>query len=82
MVRNKTRLVAKGYNQEEGIDFDETFAPVTRLEAIRIHLAFVSYMGIKLFQMDVKCAFLNGFLQEVYVKQPSVLKILTFLIMC
>jgi len=82
VVRNKTRLVAKGYNQEEGIDFDETFAPVTRLEAIRIRLAFVSYMGIKLFQMDVKCAFLNGFLQEVYVEQPPVLKILTFLIMC
>ena len=71
VVRNKARLVAKGYNQEEGIDYDETFAPVARLEAIRILLAFASYMGIRLFQMDVKCAFLNGFLQEeVFVEQP------------
>jgi len=64
VVRNKARLVAKGYNQEEGIDFDETFVPVARLEAIHILLAFASYMGIKHFQMDVKCAFLNEFLQE------------------
>lgn len=71
VVRNKARLVAKGYNQEEGIDFDETFAPVARLEAIRILLAFAAYMNIKLYQMDVKCAFLNGYLQEeVYVEQP------------
>jgi len=70
VVRNKARLVAKVYNQEEGIDFDKTFVPVARLEAIRILLAFASHMGIKLFQMDVKCAFLNGFLQEeVYVEQ-------------
>ena len=83
VVRNKARLVAKGYNQEEGIDFDETFAPIAHLEAIRILLAFASYMGIKLFQMDVKCAFLNGVLQEeVYVEQPTGLKILIFLIMC
>ena len=66
IVRNKARLVAKCYKQEEGIDFDETFAPVTRLEVIRILLAFATYMGIKLFQMDVKCAFLNGFLEEVF----------------
>ena len=71
VVRNKARLVAKGYNQEEGIDFDETFARVARLEAIRISLAFTSYMNNKLYQMDVKCAFLNGYLQEeVYVEQP------------
>ena len=70
VVTNKARLVAKGYNQEEGIDYDETFAPVARLEAIRILLAFASYMGIRLFQMDVKCASLNGFLQEeVFVEQ-------------
>ena len=61
----------KGINQEEGIDFDETFAPVACLKAIRILLAFASYMATKLFQMDVKCAFLHGFLQEeVYVEQP------------
>jgi len=71
VVRNKARLVAKDYNQEEGIDFDETFAPVARLEAICILLLFGSYTGIKIFQMDVKCAFLNGFLQEeVCVEQP------------
>ena len=71
IIRNKARLVAQGYNQEEGIDYDETFAPVARLESIRIMLAFASYMNIKLYQMDVKCAFLNGYLQEeVYVKQP------------
>jgi transposase InsO family protein len=71
VVRNKARLVAQGYNQEEGIDYEETFAPVARLEAIRILLAFASFMSIKLYQMDVKCAFLNGFLEEeVYVAQP------------
>ena len=63
--------MAKGYNQEEGIDFDETFALVARLEAIRILSTFASYMNIKLYQMDVKCAFLNVYLQEeVYVEQP------------
>ena len=64
-------MVTQGYNQEEGIDYEETFAPVARLEAIRILLAFASSKNIKLFQMDVKCAFLNGYLQEeVYVAQP------------
>ena len=71
VVRNKARLVAQGYNQEEGIDFDKTFAPVARIEAIRFLLAFACYTNFKLFQMDVKSAFLNGFIQEeVYVKQP------------
>ena len=71
VVRHKARLVAKGYNQENGIDFDETFEPVAWLELILILLAFASYMGIKLIQMDVKCAFLSRFLQEgVYVEQP------------
>ena len=71
IVRNKARLVVKGYNQQEGIDFEETFAPVARLEAIRILIAIASFMGFKLYQMDVKCAFLNGFLNEdVYVEQP------------
>ena len=71
VVRNKARLVAQGYSQEEGIDFDETYAPVARLEAIRLLLAYSCFMGFKLFQMDVKSAFLNGVLaEEVYVKQP------------
>ncbi|KAK6160650.1 hypothetical protein DH2020_004031 [Rehmannia glutinosa] len=70
VVRNKARLVAKGYCQEEGIDFDETFAPVARLEAIRILLAYCCFKNFKVYQMDVKSAFLNGFIQEeVYVKQ-------------
>ena len=63
VVRNKARLVAQGYNQEEGIDFNETFAPVARLKAIRLLLAFACHMKFKLFQMDVKNAFLNGFIQ-------------------
>ena len=70
VIRNKARLVAQGYNQQEGIDYDETYAPVARLEAIRLLIAFASHKGFKLFQMDVKTAFLNGTLQEeVYVKQ-------------
>ncbi|XP_075103519.1 putative mitochondrial protein AtMg00820 [Nicotiana tabacum] len=69
-TRNRARLVVQGYNQEEGIDYDETFAPVARMEAIRILIAFASYMEFILFQMDVKSAFLNGFLkEEVFVKQ-------------
>ena len=64
IIRNKARLVAKGYNQEEGIDFDETYAPVARLEAIRLLLAFACYMNFKLFQMDIKSAFLNGFISK------------------
>ncbi|CAL1405856.1 unnamed protein product [Linum trigynum] len=69
--RNKAILVAKGYNQEEGIDYDETFAPVARIEAIRLLCAFASSMNFKLYQMDVKSAFLNGVLhEEVYVEQP------------
>ena len=71
IVRNKARLVAQGYNQQEGIDFDETYAPVARLEAIRILMAFAAHKGFKLYQMDVKSAFLNGYLkEEVYLKQP------------
>ena len=61
----------------EGIDFDETFALVARLESIRILLAIASHLNFKLYQMDVKSAFLNGMLQEVYVEQPRVLLILT-----
>jgi hypothetical protein len=71
VVRNKSRLVAHGYSQKEGIDYEETFAPVAHLEAIRILLAFSVAKGFKLYQMDVKSAFLNEFLEEeVYVKQP------------
>ena len=71
ITRNKVRLVAKGYNQDESIDYDETFAPIARLEAIRMLLAFASFMDFKLYQMDVKSAFLNSFIEEeVYVEQP------------
>ena len=71
ITRNKSKLVVQGYDQEEGIDYDETFAPVARMEAIRILIAFVAIMGFKLYQMDVKKAFLNGDLKkEVFVKQP------------
>ena len=72
IVRNKARLVAQGYTQVEGIDFDETFAPVARLESIRILLALACHLKFKLHQMDVKSAFLNGILEEeVYVEQPK-----------
>jgi len=71
IIRNKARLVAQGFNQEEGIDYEETFAPVARLEAIRMLLAFACYKDFKLFQMDVKSAFLNGLIsEEIYVEQP------------
>ncbi|GJU45399.1 retrovirus-related pol polyprotein from transposon TNT 1-94 [Tanacetum coccineum] len=73
IIKNKARLVAQGYNQQEGIDYDETFAPVARLEAIRIFLAFATYMNFIVYQMNVKSDFLNGKLkEEVYVKQPLV----------
>ena len=70
VIRNKSRLVAQGYTQVEGVDFDETFAPVARLESIRILLAITSHLNFKLYQMDVRSAFLNGMLQkEVYVER-------------
>jgi hypothetical protein len=70
-VRNKARLVTQGFSQVEGLDFGETFAPIADLEAIRILLAFAAFKGFKLYQMDVKNAFLNGVIQEeVYVRQP------------
>ena len=59
IIRNKARLVAQGYNQQEGIDYEETFAPVARLEAIRMLLAFSCHKNFILYQMDVKSAFLN-----------------------
>nr|GFD43439.1 retrovirus-related Pol polyprotein from transposon TNT 1-94 [Tanacetum cinerariifolium] len=70
ILKNKAWLVARGYRQEEGIDFEESFAQVARLEAIRIFLAYAAYMNMVVYQMDVKTAFLNGNLQEeVYVSQ-------------
>ncbi|GKE64348.1 retrovirus-related pol polyprotein from transposon TNT 1-94, partial [Tanacetum coccineum] len=72
ILKIKARLVARGYRQEEGIDFEESFAPVARLEAIRIFLAFAAYLNMVVYQMDVKTAFLNGNLrEEVYVSQPD-----------
>ncbi|GJR71796.1 retrovirus-related pol polyprotein from transposon TNT 1-94 [Tanacetum coccineum] len=71
VTRNKARLVAQGYNQQEGIDYDETYAPVARLESIRILLAYACALDFKLYQMDVKSAFFNGFInEEVYMVQP------------
>nr|GEX46173.1 retrovirus-related Pol polyprotein from transposon TNT 1-94 [Tanacetum cinerariifolium] len=72
VIRNKARLVAVGYSQQEGIDYDETFAPVARIEAIRLFLAYAAHKDFTVFQMEVKTAFLNGILkEEVYVGQPS-----------
>jgi len=70
VVRNKVRLVAQGYSQQEGIDYTETFDPVARLEAIRLLLSYAVNHGITLYQMDVKSEFINGVIyEEVYVKQ-------------
>jgi len=72
VTRNKVRLVAQGYTQIEGLDFDETFAPVSRLESIRLLLGVSCILKFKLFQMNVRSAFLNGYLnEEVYVEQPK-----------
>ena len=72
MIRNKARLVAQGYSQMEGVDYDETFAPVARMESIRILLALACHLQFKLYQMDLKTAFLNRLLKEdVYVAQPK-----------
>ena len=71
IVRNKARLVAHCFNQEKVIDYKETFAPIARLEAIRMLLGFACFKDFVLYQMDVKSAFLNGFInEEVYVEQP------------
>ncbi|GKD77646.1 retrovirus-related pol polyprotein from transposon TNT 1-94 [Tanacetum coccineum] len=72
ILKNKDRLVSRGYRQEEGIGFEESFATVARLNAVRIFLAFAAYMNIIVYQMDVKTAYLNGILrEEVYVSQPD-----------
>nr|GFD07239.1 retrovirus-related Pol polyprotein from transposon TNT 1-94 [Tanacetum cinerariifolium] len=71
VIRNKARLVANGYAQEEGIDFEESFAPVARLEAVRIFIAYAACKSFPIYQMDVKTTFLNGPLkEEVYVAHP------------
>ena len=77
VIRNKGRLVAQGYTQIEGINFEKIFAAIARLEGIRITLAFTSFKDFKLFQMDVKSIFLNSFNEEeVHVEQPPGLLIL------
>ncbi|GJX39581.1 putative ribonuclease H-like domain-containing protein [Tanacetum coccineum] len=86
VVRNKARLVAQGHRQEEGIDYDEVFAPVARIEAIRIFLAFASYMGFIVYQMDVKSAFLYGKLMRSSLwatssfLEPGLATLITFLL--
>ncbi|GKE42628.1 putative ribonuclease H-like domain-containing protein [Tanacetum coccineum] len=71
VIKNKARLVTQGHRQEEGIDYEEVFAPVERIEAIRLFLAYASFMGFLVYQMDVKSAFLYGTIkEEVYVTQP------------
>jgi hypothetical protein len=83
VTKNKARLVGKGYTQVEGLDFGETYGPVARLESIHILLAYATHHDLKLHQMDVKTAFLNGPLQEeVYVEQPPGSKIQNFQTMC
>ena len=70
---NKAKLVCKGYSQEEGIDYGKTFALVARLEGVRTLLAYAAQKGFKVYQMDVKSAFLNGILdEEVYIEKPKV----------
>eukprot|EP00253_Pinus_taeda_P011090 PITA_11090 len=70
VIRNKARLVCKGYAQQEGIDFEETFAPIARLQAIRMFLSLSSFQKFKVYQMDIKYAFLNGDLEEeIYIEQ-------------
>ena len=72
IVRNKFRLVYKGYAQVEGYDFDETFVPVEILEAIRMFLSYASHNNFKVYQMDVKSAFLDGYLEEeAYIEQSE-----------
>ena len=72
VICNKAHLEAQGYSQMEGVDYDETFAPIARMESIRILLALTCHLKFKLYQMDVKTAFLNGILKEdVYVAQPK-----------
>jgi hypothetical protein len=83
VTRNKARLVAKGYSQVEGLDFGVTYAPVARFESIRILLAYATYHGFKLYQMDVKSAFLNGPIKKrSMLSNLPALKIVSTLTMC
>nr|GFC42229.1 hypothetical protein [Tanacetum cinerariifolium] len=71
VIRNKSRLVAKGYAQKEGVDFEESFAPVARLEAVRLFIAYAAHKSFTIYQMDIQTTFLYGPLkEEVYVNQP------------
>jgi hypothetical protein len=82
VTRNKARLLAKGYSQVEGLDFGETYAPIARLESIRILLAYATYHDFKFYQMNVKSVFLNGPIkEEVYVSNLPALKIVCTLTM-
>ena len=72
VIRNKARLVCKGYSQQEGIDYEEAFALVARIEVVRMFLEYAAYNKFKVYQMDVKSTFLNGELEEeVYIEQPE-----------
>lgn len=72
VVRNKARLVCKGYSQQEGIDYEETYAPIARIKEIRMFLAYAMNKKFKVYQMDVKSAFLNGELEEgIYIEKPE-----------
>ena len=72
VARNKVRLVCKGYSQQEGIDYEETYAPIDKIEAIRMFLTYAENTKFKVYQMDVKSAFLNGELEEeVYIEKPE-----------
>ena len=72
MIRNKACFIAQGYSQMEGVDYDKTFSPVDHMESIGILLALLCHLKFKLYKMDVKTAFLNGFLKEdVYMAQPK-----------
>ena len=72
MIRNKARPVAQGYSQMKGVDYNKTFAPIAHMESIRILLALACHLKFKFYQMDIKTAFLNGFIKEdVYVAQPK-----------
>nr|GFA76741.1 opie1 putative pol protein [Tanacetum cinerariifolium] len=72
VIRNKCRLVAKGYAQKEGVDFEDSFAPVARLEAIQLFIAYTAHKSFTVYQMDVKTTFLYGPMkEEVYVNQPD-----------